>query len=220
MWDSPHEGIAVIELLDKHWKIRFDWAAYSRIEFHYQGKEDLYNPVHLSEILCQGLQAFHFGEITASQIMSLRLPIVVLATKVRLAFDYSMGSHGSLREPVQAVDTVSREVPKQNRISEAYRIALKVGVCPEQFWRLTPFQTSMMIQVWNEKHKDEVKHDLWKAWHTGMFGRTDYKLPKYEKLFPPPKPKAPPNETPRERAKRMKAEMMAAFPPKNLPPKT
>jgi hypothetical protein len=217
MWDSPHEGIAVIYLLGREMRIRFDWATFSRIEFHYQGKEDLNNPVHLSEILSQGLETFHPGEVSAKQVMSARLPVVYLATRVRDAFDYALGTHPKLTEKPSESEAPTQEAPKNNRISEAYRVALKVGVDPEMFWRLTPYQTSMKVLAFNEAHKEEVKHDLWRAWHTGVFSREDYKLPKYETLFPPPKPKLPPNETARERGLRLKAELLAAFPPRSQP---
>jgi hypothetical protein len=215
MWDSPHEGIAVVYLLGRNMRIRFDWSAYSRIEFHFQGKEDLNNPIHLSEILAQGLETFHLGEFTVQQVMAARLPVIYLAERVRDAFDYSLGTHSMLTEKVS--ESSSHDAPAKNRISEAYRVALKVGIDPEMFWRLTPYQTTMKVQVFNELHKDEVKHDLWRAWHTGAFSREDYKLPKYDTLFPPSKPKAPINETARERGLRLKAELMAAFPPQSLP---
>ena len=216
MWDSPHEGIAVIHLLGRDMRIRFDWAALSRIEFHYQGKEDLNNPVHLSEVLSQGLETFHPGEVSAKQVMSARLPVVYLAKRVKDAFAYSLGSHPTLKGEPSASETAPDEGKKKNRITEAYRTASKVGVSDSEFWRLTPYQTSLRIQVFNEKHAEEVRHDLWRAWHTGAFSREDHKFPKYESLFPPAMPKTPPNETPRERGLRLRAELMAAYPPRNL----
>jgi hypothetical protein len=215
MWDSPHEGIAVVYLLGRTMRIRFDWSAFSRIEFHYQGKEDLNNPIHLSEILSQGLEAFHPGEVTVQQVMAARLPLIYLGMRIKESFEYSLGTHAALSEGASDAPASVPEVPKKNRISEAYRIALKVGVAPDAFWRLTPFQTTLAVQVFNERHKEEVKHDLWRAWHTGAFSREDYKLPKYAELFPPQTSKAPANETPRERGLRLKKELLAAYPPRS-----
>ena len=215
MWDSPHEGIAVVYLLGRNMRIRFDWASFSRIEFHYQGKEDLNNPIHLSEILSQGLETFHPGEITVQQVMAARLPLVYLGTRIKDAFEYSLGTHETLFEGPSENPVPASESSRKSRISEAYKTAVKVGVSPDVFWRLTPFQTTLMVQAFNEKHREEVKHDLWRAWHTGAFSREDYKLPKYAELFPPPTPKVPANETPRERGLRLKRELMAAYPPRS-----
>lgn len=221
MWDNPHEGIAVLNLLGKQWGMKFDWAAMARVEYRYEGSEDLNNPKDLAQIAAQGLEALHPGEVTAEAIMKARLPLMVLGERVKSALSYATGSHPYLvtlkKDEAEEEDEgeVEPRVRGAQRITRAYKIALRVGIDAEQFWRLTPYQTAIRAEVFGEVHKDNIRNELWKAWHTGMFARDDYKLPKYESLFPPPMPKVPKKETPREMAIRLRNHLMAAYPPKS-----
>ena len=208
--DSPHEGIAVLNLFGTDFKLRYDWAAFSRIEHRFGGEEDLNNPIHFSEILSHGLESCHPGKVSPEAIAAFRPPIAPLAGRIRDAFSYALGSHKSLKPEDVSLGGGSR---RKLNLTLAYKSALKVGVDPEQFWRMTPFQTSLMIEVSNERHADDVKHDLWRAWHTGMFSREDYKLPKYDTLFPKVNDFSD-EADPKERAMRLKKSLMIAFPPR------
>lgn len=208
--DSPHEGIAVLNLFGTDFKLRYDWAAFSRIEQRFGGKEDMNNPVHLSEIIAHGLETYHPGQVTPEAIRAFRPPLVWLSERIQDAFSYALGTHPSLKRKSGEADGKAR---KTIGITSAYKAGLKVGIDPEQFWRLTPFQTSMMVDVWMERHKEETKMDLWRAYHTGMFARDDHRLPKYDTLFPKTHDFSD-EEDPRERAMRLKKSLMIAFPPK------
>lgn len=62
-------------------------------------------------------------------------------------------------------------------------MAFKIGILPDAFWRMTPFELRLCIEASNESLADEMRKLLWLAWHTGYLGRVD-KFPHLSELMP------------------------------------
>lgn len=99
--DSPHQGIAVLSLGGKDYKLKYDWTAIDKIQTMFLGTQDLNKPSDLSEIIVIGLECFHPGKVTKDDIMSMSPPLVPTAERVATALAYGLGTHPALSQPEQ-----------------------------------------------------------------------------------------------------------------------
>lgn len=54
----------------------------------------------------------------------------------------------------------------------AFKAATRAGISPIEFWKLTPYQTGLVIGAWVESKKDEYKLAVAGAWYSEAFHRT------------------------------------------------
>lgn len=61
-------------------------------------------------------------------------------------------------------------------VREAFQNALKAGIRPEEFWRLTPYETNEFCKAFAFAMRQDYKREIFAAWHGAMFARQK-KLP-------------------------------------------
>lgn len=67
-----------------------------------------------------------------------------------------------------------------------------VGIAPETFWQITPWQQKLLSEAHGELQAAKHENILWQVWHTACFSRMK-KLPEYKDLFKRSKRGSAPN---------------------------
>jgi len=55
----------------------------------------------------------------------------------------------------------------------------------DKFWALTYAELDVILNGYVERRKDHNNELLYLAWHTALFTRQEYKLPKFEEIITP-----------------------------------
>ncbi len=61
-----------------------------------------------------------------------------------------------------------------------------MGLSPDVFWKMTPWQFSVCMEAFEKKRDAERDYDLSIAWHIAAFGRAK-KLPSLKEIIRKPK---------------------------------
>lgn len=62
-------------------------------------------------------------------------------------------------------------------IKEAFKLSFVIGISPDVFWTLTPWQFGCCIEAYEKRFEQNHNHDVWVMWHGEALQRTK-KLPR------------------------------------------
>ena len=175
---NPIQGEAPLVLGGVRHTLIYDWRALAVMEDAVGPSANLFDPQTLAATLVIGLERHH-GGISLDVIYDASPPLAVAVAAFNQAMKLSYFGH---RAPPQ---DKGDPVPQQDRleqISTAYVTAFRIGIQPSEFWRLTPFQTNLLVQANAEKEKDDFEKLISASWHTAVFSRCKT-MPPLKSLF-------------------------------------
>lgn len=62
------------------------------------------------------------------------------------------------------------------------RLAVRIGLKPQEYWELTPKEFKIMLDDYQERQKEKTANMLYQSWHSAAFQRCK-KLPKLENII-------------------------------------
>lgn len=181
--ENPFKGIAVLSLAERDYRLVYDWDALLRMAQEHGDDIDMFVPDTLVSVILIGLQRFH-PEMTASAIFDAAPPLVTLLAAFNRALHLSY--HG-FRDPRQPEEPKPGDLPpkvmtKLERIAESFEISYRAGIRPADFWSMTPFQTTLIVETYFKDQNDQFERMIVQAWYSALFERAK-EMPPLNTLF-------------------------------------
>ena len=181
--ESPFKGIGVLSLSGQDYALVYDWDALLRMAQEHGDDIDMFVPDTIVAVILIGLQRFH-PDMTADAILATAPPLVTLLAAFNRALHLSYHGFRDPRKPEEPnpADPPPKPVSKLDRIAESFELSYRAGIRPADFWSMTPFQTTLIVETYFKVQNDQFERMIVQAWYSALFERAK-EMPPLNSLF-------------------------------------